>query len=196
MFFEIDIQRIRLPSSCLTSVPSCRSLTATSARPSAAKADLRGAVWPLAARMDDQQYHSGGQMRGTVCLYWQADSELTCCPCPRSGWTWRRGRPFYYKSMGCVSRSSAASCRSSIQGEESCFGEACSGCGHATRAFAESASGDHEIAGPPGDTVRKAWFGLPSWHVLLPSVRKFLWAIMVVYQPMWVHCAPPCTFWR
>ena len=73
--------------------------------------------------------------------------------------------------------------------------EVYSGCGNATRAFVESASGDHEIAGPPVDTVRKAWFGLPSWNVLLPSVRQFLWAIMVVCQPMWVHCAPPCTFW-
>ena len=45
------------------------------------------------------------------------------------------------------------------------------------------------------DTVRKAWFGLPSWNVFLPSVRQFLWAIMVVCQPMWVHCAPPCTCW-
>ena len=75
------------------------------------------------------------------------------------------------------------------------FGEVYSGCGNATRACVESASGDHEIAGPPVDTVRKAWFGLPSWNVLLPSVRQFLWAIMVVCQPMWVHCAPPCTFW-
>ena len=45
------------------------------------------------------------------------------------------------------------------------------------------------------DTVRKAWHRLPSWNVLLPSVRQFLWAIMVVCQPMWAHCGPPCTFW-
>ena len=123
MFFKIKIQRIRLPSSCRTLVPSCRSLTETSARPLAAKADLWRAIWPLAARMDDvgHQYHHGGQMRGTTCLYWQADSELTCCPCPRSGWTWRRPLPFY-KSMGCVCRSLAASCGSSIQDKESCFG--------------------------------------------------------------------------
>ena len=80
-------------------------------------------------------------------------------------------------------------------GQRIMFWEVYSGCGNATRAFVESASGDHEIAGPPVDTVRKAWFGLPSWNVLLPSVRQFLWAIMVVCQPMWVHCAPPCTFW-
>ena len=36
------------------------------------------------------------------------------------------------------------------------FWEVYSGCCHATRAFVESASGDHEIAGPPADTVRKA----------------------------------------
>ena len=75
------------------------------------------------------------------------------------------------------------------------FWEVHSGCGNATRAFVESASGDHEIAGPPVDSWRKAWSELPSWNVFLPSVRQFLWAIMVVCQPMWVHCAPPCTFW-
>lgn len=80
-------------------------------------------------------------------------------------------------------------------GERIMFWEVYSGCGNATRAFLESASGDHEIAGPPVDTLRKAWPGLPSWNVLFPSVRQFLWAIMVVCQPMWVHCAPPCTFW-
>ena len=80
-------------------------------------------------------------------------------------------------------------------GQRIMFWEVYSGCGNATRAFVESASGDHEIAGPPVDTVRKAWFGLPSWNVMLPSVRQFLWAIMVVCLPMWVHCAPPCTFW-
>ena len=60
-------------------------------------------------------------MRGTTCLYWQADSELTCCLCPRSGWTWRRPLPFY-KSMGCVCRSLAAGCGSSSQDKESCVG--------------------------------------------------------------------------
>ena len=80
-------------------------------------------------------------------------------------------------------------------GERIMFWEVYSGCGNATRAFLESATGDHEIAGPPVDTLRKAWPGLPSWNVLLPSVRQFLWAIMVVCQPMWVHCGPPCTFW-
>ena len=80
-------------------------------------------------------------------------------------------------------------------GQRIMFWEVYSGCCNATRAFVESASGDHEIAGPPVDIVRKAWFGLRSWNVLLPSVRQFLWAIMVVCQPMWVHCAPPCTFW-
>jgi len=85
--------------------------------------------------------------------------------------------------------------REFIPGERIMFWEVHSGCGNATRAFVESASGHHEIAGPPVDAVRKAWFGLPSWNVLLPSVRQFLWAIMVVCQPMWVHCAPPCTFW-
>ena len=80
-------------------------------------------------------------------------------------------------------------------GERIMFWEVYSGCGNATRAFLESASGDHEIAGPPVDTLRKAWPGLPSWNVLFPSVRQYLWAIMVVCQPMWVHCAPPCTFW-
>ena len=53
-------------------------------------------------------------------------------------------------------------------GQTIMYWEVHSGCGNATRAFAESASGDHEIAGPPVDTVRKAWFGLPSWNVLLP----------------------------
>ena len=76
--------------------------------------------------------------------------------------------------------------------------EVYSGCGNATRAFVESADGDHESAGPPLATTKlqdRLWFGLCSWNAVLPSVRQFLWAIMVVCQPMWVHCAPPCTFW-
>ena len=77
------------------------------------------------------------------------------------------------------------------------FWEVYSGCGNATRAFLDAASGEQKTAGPPVDMVRarEAWHGLPAWNVLLPSVRQFLWAIMIVCTPMWVHCAPPCTFW-
>ena len=43
------------------------------------------------------------------------------------------------------------------------------------------------------DMVREARLGLPSWNALLPCVRQFLRAIMIVCTPMWVHGAPLCT---
>jgi len=86
--------------------------------------------------------------------------------------------------------------RDPIPGEHIAFWEVYSGCGHATRAVLESASGDEQMAaGPPVDFKRAMWSGLPLWNVLLPSTRQYLWAIMVVLTPAWVHCAPPCTFW-
>ena len=84
--------------------------------------------------------------------------------------------------------------RGFIPEEQIMFWEVYSGCSNATRAFWDSASGEHKTAGPPVDIVREARLGLPSWNVLLPCARQFLWAIMIVCTPMWVHCAPPCTF--
>ena len=70
-----------------------------------------------------------------------------------------------------------------------------SGCANATAAFLERSTGRIGVAGPPVDVSRPRWNGLPKWDVLLPSVRRWLWAMMVVWEPKWVHTAPPCTFW-
>ena len=75
-------------------------------------------------------------------------------------------------------------------GQRIMFWEVHSGCGNATRAFVESASGDHEIAGPLVDTVCKAWFGSPSWNVFLPMRTPVL-----VGDHGWVaaHVGTLCT---
>jgi len=99
------------------------------------------------------------------------------------------------KEHGLQLPAAGGNLREWIRGEQVMFWEVYSGSGNATRAFLASASGEQKAAGPPVDMVREAWPGLPSWNVLLPSVRQLLWAIMSVCKPMWVHCAPPCTFW-
>ena len=170
LFFKTKIQRIRLPSSCRTLVPSCRSLTATSDRPLAANADLRRAIWPLAARMDDvghqyHQYHLGrSNARDDLpALASRFGADLLSVP---QEWLDMEKAVVRLQKHGLRLPVVGGKLREFNPGQRIMFWEVYSGCGTATRAFVESASGDHEIAGPPVDTVRKASF----WVTLLQCI--------------------------
>ena len=124
-------------------------------------------------------------MRGTTCLHWQADSELTCCPCHQE-WLDLEKAVACLRTHGLRVPVVGGKLREFDPGQRIMFWEVYSGCGNATHAFVESASGDHEIAGPLVDTVRKAWFGLPSWNVLLPPYASSC-------GRSWL-CASPCGY--
>ena len=74
------------------------------------------------------------------------------------------------------------------------FWEVYSGQANATEAFISPATGGG-VAGPPVDQLPSRWLGLPSFDVFRVDCRRLLWALLVVFAPLWVHTAPPCTFW-
>ena len=48
--------------------------------------------------------------------------------------------------------------------------------------------------GPPIDLEPAIGGGFPC-NLLLPEMRRVVWAIIVVFVPAWVHLGYPCTFW-
>ena len=74
------------------------------------------------------------------------------------------------------------------------FWEIYSGCANATEAFVSPATGGG-VAGPPVDKLPSRWPKLPTFDLLRVDHRRLLWALLVVFAPLWVHMGPPCTFW-
>ena len=74
------------------------------------------------------------------------------------------------------------------------FWEIYSGSANATEAFVSPATGGG-VAGPPVDKLPSHWPDLPSPHVLRMDGPRLLWALLVVFAPLWVRLAPPCTCW-
>ena len=74
------------------------------------------------------------------------------------------------------------------------FWEVYAGCGHATEAFISPATGGG-VAGPPVDKRKSRWPELPSFDVCSAESRRMIWSMLVTFAPLWVHVAPPCTFW-
>ena len=74
------------------------------------------------------------------------------------------------------------------------FWEVYSGCSNATEAFISPASGGG-VAGPPVDKIPSRWANLPVFDVFKVECRRLIWSLLVVFAPLWLHTAPPCTFW-
>ena len=68
------------------------------------------------------------------------------------------------------------------------------GFANATEAFVSPATGGG-VAGAPVDKLLSRWPKHPSIDVLRVDGRRLVWALLVVFAPLWVHTGPPCTFW-
>ena len=64
------------------------------------------------------------------------------------------------------------------------------GCAHLTQVVRDQGL----VAGPPVDIQPAIGGGLPC-DLLVPEMRRLVWAIIVIFAPAWVHLGYPCTFW-